>query len=106
MDKIKLGDIKVGENCWDFTKRKYPEQAAKGYCFRTNIDRDAKKNKRRTNKQWCKRCLKHVFFDDKVFTILFGVIREDLPAYTEKGHSEIKNLCPVFGKMQEISPRR
>ena len=108
MEKIILDidNIKVGEHYWDFTKRKYPEQAAKGYIFKTNIDRYAKKNKRRTSKQWCKRFLKHLYFDDKVYTILFGIIREDLPAYTKKGHSEIGRLCPVFGRMVEIVSSR
>ena len=106
MKKIILGDIKVEENYWDFTKRKYPEQAAKGYIFKTNIDRDSCKAKRRHAKQWCKRFLKHLFFDDKVFTILFGIIREDLPAYRNKGEGELKHLCTVFGRMVEVSLRR
>jgi hypothetical protein len=92
----------AGEHYWDFTKRKYPEQAAKGYIFKTNIDRDSSKSKRRTSKQWCKRFLKYLYFDDEVFTILFGVIREDLPAYYRKGDGELKDLCPVFGKMREV----
>ena len=104
MEKTTLNfdNVKVGEHYWDFTKRKYPEQAAKGYIFKMNIDRDAKKNKRRTSKQWCKRFLKHIHFDDKGYAILFGVIREDLPAYCKKGDGELKDLCPVFGKMVEI----
>ena len=66
------------------------------------MDRDASKSKRRKTKQWCKKFLKHVHFDDEVFTILFGVIREDLPAYTKKGYGERRDFCPVFGKMIKI----
>jgi hypothetical protein len=103
MEKIILEiPKKVSEHYWAFTKRKYPLMAAKGYIFKTNIDRDSSKSKRRTTKQWCKRFLKHLYFDDKVYTILFGVIREDLPAYYKKGFGELKDLCPVFGRMVEI----
>jgi hypothetical protein len=61
--------------------------------------------KRRKSKQWCKRVVTRLHCDDKIFTILFGVIREDLPAYGRRGSDyagELRNLCPVFGKMKEI----
>ena len=106
MAKINKNDLNIGrgENNWDKTKRQYPELAAKGYVFRTNMDRDASKGKRRKTKQWCKKVVKHLHFDDNIFTVLFGVIRDDLPAYSSYGMTEMSDFCPVFGKMQELFP--
>lgn len=87
-------------NYYEFTKKKYPEMFKKGYVFRTNIDRDSSKGKRRETKKWCASFLSEVHFDNKTFTIEFGVIRDNLPAYSPYGPGEFDHLVPAFGKMK------
>jgi hypothetical protein len=87
---------------WEFTQKKYPDLAAKGYCFRTNIDRDATKGERRQTKKWCRKYLDKICYGEIVFAIEWGIIRDDLPAYSPQGDGRMGHLCPVFGKMRLI----
>ena len=91
---------------WEFTKKKYPELAEKGYCFRGNMERDASKRERRHKKKWCRDWRKQIFYDGNYFAIDFGIIRDDLPAYYNNGITEISSCCPFFGKFNTADFRR